>query len=244
MAMSSTELVPRGSSREEPTLGEVLQSKEKSARGKAEYASHSILRKLARGIEFAPRSIKERGKKSRPREISSRAPVPVGRERCLGIDNGAHQSRSLRKFDPRFEEHCGDLLEEHVERNYAFVRSIQNSEKKSLEEKVKKNPEDYDASHELKSMEQSEIRRNALLRRRNILSAYKKNEKEAVKRGKQPYFLKEKDVRNLEMRAKFEELKKTGGVKRYIQKRRKRLAGKDKKLLPNRRPLSNPGSGS
>ncbi|KAI0565480.1 ribosomal RNA processing protein [Gracilaria domingensis] len=208
-------------------------------------ASHFALKKFSRSRpELAPKSIGGRGKKSRPREISSRMPVPVGRERCLGIDKGTQESRTVRKFDPRFEEHCGDLLEHHVERNYAFVRSLRKSEKKTVQERLKKNPEDYEASHELKSMEQDEVRRNALLRRRDILDAYKKDEKEAVKRGKQPYFLKEKDVRNLEMKARFEELKKKGGIKKYIQKRRKRLASKDKKLLPKRRPFSNSGSDS
>lgn len=52
---------------------------------------------------------------------------------------------------------------------------------------------------------------------------------------KQPYFLKEKDLRRLEVKEKVKELKQTGGAKNYIEKRRRRLANKDRKLLPGQR---------
>lgn len=222
---------------EEETMGEMLR------KGNPEYEYKNTLLpsgrfgKFASGSERPPKSTSSRAKKSRPREISSRRPVPVGRERCLGIDSGAEQSRSLKKFDPRFEEHCGDLRGGHIERNYAFIQSLRASERKHLEDAVKANPTNEEAVERLRSMEQDEVRRRAVERRKDIMNNVRQQEKEAVKRGKQPYFLKEKDIRKLELKAKFEDLKKKGGVKKYIQKRRKRLTGKDKKLLPNRRPV-------
>ncbi|PXF49828.1 Ribosomal RNA processing protein 36-like [Gracilariopsis chorda] len=231
-------MVPNATSSgdEEETMGEILQ-KEKPSYEHGNALTHSgRYGRFTSGSERPPKSTSTRKKKSRPREISSRRPVPVGRERCLGIDSGVEHSRSVKKFDPRFEEHCGELREGHIERNYAFIQSLRASERKQLENAVKANPIDEEALGKLRSMEQDEVRRRAIERRRDIMKNFRKEEKEAVKRGKQPYFLKEKDIRKLEVKAKFDDLKKKGGIKKYIQKRRKRLTGKDRKLLPNRRP--------
>lgn len=217
--------------REEPTLEELLQKVSKGGwESKDSRATGTKDAYFPR--ERAPKTVRGRGKKSRPREISSRVRVPVGRERCLGIDGDAGQGRSVRRFDPRFEEHCGDLREEHVERNYEFVRAFRESERKQLKHAVTKNPADLHASVQLENMQQDDLRRKSILRRREILQNLRSEEKEAVKKGKKPFFWKEKDLRGLEVKAKYEELKKKGGVKKYIEKRRKRLASKDRKLLP------------
>jgi ribosomal RNA-processing protein 36 len=64
----------------------------------------------------------------------------------------------------------------------------------------------------------------------------KKEEKEKVKLGKKPFFVKEAAVRERELELKFADLKAAGGVQKFIEKRRKRHASKDRRLLPNRRP--------
>lgn len=184
---------------------------------------------------WAPKVVNKRTRKSRPREISSKYPVPLGRDRCLGIDNNSANGRSVKRFDPRFEDHCGDLREEHVERNYLFINGLREKRKRELQGALKKASSKEDAQYELDRMEQEDKRRDVLQRRKEILQKVRTEEKEAVKKGKNPYFLKEKDVRKLELKAKFEQLKKGGGIKKYIEKRRRKLAGKDKKLLPERR---------
>eukprot|EP00177_Eucheuma_denticulatum_P004700 GFKZ01008530.1.p1 GENE.GFKZ01008530.1~~GFKZ01008530.1.p1 ORF type:complete len:235 (-),score=53.05 GFKZ01008530.1:1993-2697(-) len=216
----------------EPTLGDRVRLVQK-----AELKRASIVSPNAYYLTRAPESVAKRTRKNGPREISSRRPVPVGRERCLGIDSGeSRNERSVKRgFDPRFEEHCGELREEHVERNYAFVVGLRERRKKMLEDRVRKKQGDEEVERELRAMDEEEHRRKGILRRRKILADLRQEEKEAVKRGKKPYFLKEKDIRKLEMKEKFKELKEVGGVKKYIEKRRRRLAGKDRKLLPSRR---------
>lgn len=216
---------------DEPTLGERV---EVAKREQDERAIGAFARPY--GTKRAPESVAKRTKKSRPREISSKRPVPVGRDRCLGIDDGQGRERSVRKaFDPRFEDHCGDLREDHVERNYAFVNGLREKRKSELEQTLRKDNSNEEAGRELRRMEEDNNRRKVVLRRRQILQKVRQEEKEAVKRGKKPYFLKEKDLRKLEVEAKFKELKQSGGVKKYIEKRRRRLASKDRKLLPGRR---------
>lgn len=216
---------------DEPTLGErmevVKRERVERAFGAPGRAFHTTR---------PPENVARRSKKSRPREISSKRPVPVGRERCLGIgDEGRKESSVKRAFDPRFEEQCGELREEHVERNYAFVEELREKRRKHLQESLRKNADDEEAVKELRKLEEEDNRRKVILRRRKILQEVRQKERESVKRGKKPFFLKNKELRKLEMEAKYKELKQSGSVKKYIEKRRRRLASKDRKLLPKRR---------
>lgn len=218
-------------SEDEPTLGERV---EVSRRERIEKATHAF--EGAYRTTRAPESVAKRSKRGRPREISSKRPVPVGRERCLGIDNGQGKERSVRKaFDPRFEDHCGDLREEHVERNYSFVNGLREKRRSVLFKEVKKNSANEEAAYELRRMDEEDNRRKVIERRKEILRKVRQEEKEAVKRGKKPFFMKTSALQKLEVEAKFRELKEKGGVKKYIEKRRRRLASKDRKLLPNSR---------
>jgi ribosomal RNA-processing protein 36 len=60
-------------------------------------------------------------------------------------------------------------------------------------------------------------------------------EKAAVKEGKKPYFLKKSAVRKAELVEKYKELKASGQLAKFLEKRRKRNASKDHKLLPSSR---------
>lgn len=53
--------------------------------------------------------------------------------------------------------------------------------------------------------------------------------------GKQPFYLKKSDKRKRELVAKYEELKATGQLDKYMEKRRRKNASKDHRYLPGRR---------
>lgn len=219
----------------EPTLGELLKTrrsegqkvKHRWVRGEPnDYTEHSASKKRNRPSR----------NKSAPRELPSNRPVPVGRDACLGNWGGTEnsQKRTVRRFDPRFEEHCGSLRDLHVERNYSFIRDEALARKERLESVVETNEDDRTvekAQHELTRISQNEIRRNRVLQKRHVLKGVIDQQKDAVRKGKQPFFLKKRELRRLELRAQFEELKQRGGVKKFIEKKRRKLAGKDKKLM-------------
>ena len=215
-----------------PTLGELVAMRSKNTQADDSETVFEPTRPT-----WEPKIVSKRSNKSAPREISSKRPVPVGRDRCLGIGERDTKQRSLRNFDPRFEDHCGELLEDHIERNYEFLTGLRESRRQRLLRDLKKGTDANDAEKELQRMEQEDRRREAAHRRRDVLKQVRSEEKEAVKQGKKPFFLKEKDIRNLELKAKFEDLRKNGTVQKYIEKRRKKLAGKDRKLLPQRRGM-------
>lgn len=179
-------------------------------------------------------SLKRRARKDAPREISSKRPVPFGRSRCLGIEEQGPVGVG-RSFDPRFEEHCGELHDEHVDRNYLFLDGMRDKERSELRKELQERPADSGLRSKLRKMEAEESRKRSEERRKMIRDELKSEEKEKVKQGKQPYFFKESDVRERELQAKFADLKARGGVQKYIEKRRKRHASKDRKhLLPRR----------
>ena len=53
--------------------------------------------------------------------------------------------------------------------------------------------------------------------------------------GKKPYFMKAKDENKQELLRKFEKLKQTGQLDKYLTKKRKRKAQKEHKHIPWKR---------
>jgi ribosomal RNA-processing protein 36 len=212
------------------TFGELLDA----SRAASDTAASAAMAPLVRYGGNATMSVAKRSRKDCPRELSFRRPVPVGRTRCLGISEGSREGH-VQPFDPRFESHCGSVNEEHVDRNFSFVDSIRDKERAEAKKLLEADPSNDVLRTNVRSMEADESRRRALTRRKTIRSELMAEEKEKVKLGKKPFFVKESAIRERELESKFVGLKAAGGVKKFIEKRRKRLASKDRKLLPHRR---------
>ena len=56
--------------------------------------------------------------------------------------------------------------------------------------------------------------------------------KEAIKKGKKPFFLKKRDLREAELKDRFESLSKRGKLNKYMEKKRKRNAHRDEVNMP------------
>ena len=72
-------------------------------------------------------------------------------------------------------------------------------------------------------------------REQEVLSAVRKEEVAAVKEGKGIYFQKKSVVREKLLKAKYEDLEKTGQLNKFMAKRRQKMANKQHKRLPGRR---------
>ena len=68
-------------------------------------------------------------------------------------------------------------------------------------------------------------------------------EREAVRSGKRPFYLKKSEQRRLELLAKYQELQAAGKLDAFLEKRRKRNAAKDHRYLPSSRRGSGGGGG-
>ena len=84
--------------------------------------------------------------------------------------------------------------------------------------------------------EMLERRRNSKFKEK--LSSIKSEERNKVKQGKKPYFLKKSAVKDIILEEKFAELKKEGKLNSFLAKKRKKNTSKDRRTLPYAREQS------
>ncbi len=170
-----------------------------------------------------------RSSKHAPTEISSKKAVSRKRE-VVPV--------AKREFrDPRFESLSGYLDESKVRAAYSFLDDYREDEMRELKAAIK-TTKDEDAKEKLKKALMSmESKKKAQIRKekeREILNKHRKQEKELVKLGKQPFYLKKAEQKKRLLLDQFGELK---GKKldRVIELRRKKQEGLEKKKMPFKR---------
>lgn len=171
----------------------------------------------------------KRENKNRPMEMSSKRPVPIIRQ--------THVPKKKVARDPRFDDLSGDFKEEYFERNYSFLQDVKAKEKEVIKKKLlkSKNEEKKEKlQYLLNRMNQQEKASQQKQRRKKIETTVKEKEKQLVKAGKNPYFLKKADRKKLELAEKYKELQKSGKVDQYLSRKRKKNAHKEKKKLPGK----------
>ena len=67
---------------------------------------------------------------------------------------------------------------------------------------------------------------------KRVKAAVKKEEVDAVKGGKRPFFAKAADLKERELMAQYEDLKKGNQVDKFLTKRRRKLSNKQHRALP------------
>ncbi|RAL40076.1 unnamed protein product [Cuscuta campestris] len=172
-----------------------------------------------------------RRNKNRPMEMSSKK--PVGRFREV-----VQVSKKVVR-DPRFETLCGNLDEEGFKKRYKFLyENDLPAEREDLKKQMTKT-NDPKVIDELSSriawinkQLKSASTRNT---EKEILSEHKKKQREAAKQGKQPFYLKKSEIRKLKVKEKYKELKESGKLESFIEKKRRKNSAKDHRYMPYRR---------
>lgn len=187
--------------------------------------SHTVYRKL--------NSDKKGGRANKNRPMEASAKKPVGRFREI------IQVPKKVVRDPRFETLCGRLDEEGFKKRYNFLYANNlPAERQELEKSLKKT-KDPNVVGDLKnriSLIDKQIK-SALPKRtdKHILVEHKKKEREAAKQGKQPFYLKNSEIRKQGLVEQYEKLKASGKLESFLKKKRKRNAAKDQRFMPYRR---------
>ncbi|CAM6086570.1 unnamed protein product [Calypogeia fissa] len=175
-----------------------------------------------------PKILAKRANKNRPMEVTSRKPVPRFREVIQA------PKRVIR--DPRFEAGCGQFEESKFKSAYSFLYNEQlPAERRELQKVLKKRKADDDAEAKLtwieKQLKEEEERRKQVTKTAQI----KAKQQQAFKQGKKPFYLKKSEIRKEELVEKFKELKSSGKLEKYMEKRRRKNASKDHRYVPYRR---------
>ncbi|KAH7318706.1 hypothetical protein B0I35DRAFT_432779 [Stachybotrys elegans] len=173
-----------------------------------------------------PPQISHRTSKHAPQEMSSKR--AVSRRREIIADTGPKHR------DPRFEP-LGDARVDaaRASRAYSFLDEYRDREMADLRAQIKKTKDaraKEDLKRQLMSMESKKKARQRKEDEDKLLAEHRKQEKELVAQGKKPFYLKKSEQKKRLLMDRFAGMSK-GQVDKAIAKKRKKVAGKEKKEL-------------
>lgn len=174
--------------------------------------------------------------KHRPVEMSSKRPVSVLRDSTLGLGDGSGIMRRKRTRDPRFDSVSGRYSEKAFKKRFSFIfdekiPEEQRDIKDSLS-KIKSSSRKEKLQRKLQKLNQQlkteEARRKQEARKQKVMDRHR----EAGRGKSNKFYLKKSEVKKQELLLQYEELKESGQLEKYMEKRRKKNAAKDHRYLP------------
>ncbi|KAG8228609.1 hypothetical protein J437_LFUL009314 [Ladona fulva] len=167
----------------------------------------------------------KRRNKNRPREMSSKVPIPIVPK----------QSVFKEKFrDPRFDSLCGKFNEKAFKSAYRFVNDIREKEKNQLKKMLHKETdpdEQENMKYLLKRMENQEREEKMKEEKELVLREERETRIKMLKQGKLPKFKSKAEQKLNILVDRYEKLKKSGKLQKHIEKQRIKNKRKDQKKL-------------
>ncbi|KAJ0117628.1 hypothetical protein J7T55_001826 [Diaporthe amygdali] len=189
--------------------------------------------------EQAPKREKppSRSSKHAPQEMTSKRPVSRKRE-IIPV-------KKVQYRDPRFDPLVtGQSVktkadEDHVRKAYAFLDEYREDELRKLKGAIKKAKtpaEKEQLQRAYMSMESRKKARDKRDKERALVEEHRRREKELVKEGikSKPFYLKKSEQKKQLLTDQFSALSEKQREK-AIEKKRKKIAGKEKKAMPMER---------
>ncbi|KAK4049573.1 rRNA biogenesis protein rrp36 [Microbotryomycetes sp. JL201] len=182
-------------------------------------------------------SDRHRSSKHAPMEMSSKKPVSRHRQIV--------ETKTIRARDPRFDSLSGGFKSDLFKSSYGFLADRQSQELDELRKTAnaaRKNrllPQEEKDKIEaaLVRVQSREATRKSKERDEEALKAWKKEEQQKRKEGKKEFYLKNADKKKLQLKAKYDDLSQDKKqLRKAIEKKRRKISQKDKKMMPNRRP--------
>lgn len=138
--------------------------------------------------------------------------------------------------DPRFDalRYQPDNLKDNSEKAYAFLNDYQKSEIKELKAAIKATKDEGEKEtlrRKMVSMENRLKSKAAKERENDVVRKHRREEREKVEQGKQPYYLKQKDIKQKALEEKFKNMKGKDREK-LMERRRKKEGQQEKKRMP------------
>ncbi|KAK0739664.1 hypothetical protein B0T21DRAFT_284761 [Apiosordaria backusii] len=177
-----------------------------------------------------------RTSKHAPVEISSKRQVSRRRDFLLDPTTAKPHHRDPRFFAPSTSTSSASSKIDEIKarKAYAFLDEYRESEMQELRVAIKKTKNQEEKEKLQKALLSMESKKKAQERKdkaQKVLDEHKRQEKELVRQGKNPFYLKRSEQKKRVLVEQFKGLRK-GQVDRAIERRRKKVAGKEKKLLP------------
>lgn len=170
-----------------------------------------------------------RSSKHAPAEMSSKKAVSRKRE---VVPTTKREYR-----DPRFEALSGPLDETKTRKNYSFLEGYREDEMKQLKDEIRKT-KDLAIKETLKrallSMESKKKTQDAKDKQQEIIRNHRTKEKELIKQGKKPFYLKKTEQKKLALIDKYSNMKGKQ-LDRAIERKRKKKTQQDRRHMPEAR---------
>ncbi|KAL9587726.1 MAG: hypothetical protein Q9212_000017 [Teloschistes hypoglaucus] len=174
-----------------------------------------------------------RSSKHAPAEMSSKKAVSRRREAVPTL------RRDIR--DPRFEPTSGFLDEARARKNYNFLHGYRDSEIAQLKAGIRQT-KDATAAEKLKraliGMESRKETQERKDQQQEVQRAHRAKEKELIKQGKRPFYLKRGEQKKLALVQRFQGMKEKQ-VEKVIERRRKKKTQKERRGMPQGRRAVN-----
>ncbi|PUU80574.1 hypothetical protein B9Z19DRAFT_974589 [Tuber borchii] len=187
--------------------------------------------KESQGIK--PRKTREelkRSSKHAPQEVSSKRAVTRRREAIAPIIPAAQAAR-----DPRFDTAVKGVYDEKAfKKNYSFLNDYREDEMKALKQEISKSKDERKKEQlkkELLSMESKRKAEKDKEQVENVVREHRKKERELIKQGKKPFYLKKAEQKKLLLVEKYSKLNEKQ-LEKVIEKKRKRKSQKERKSVP------------
>jgi ribosomal RNA-processing protein 36 len=140
--------------------------------------------------------------------------------------------------DPRFDPLTGPLVQTDVDKKYSFLDTYRSTEMSELRTTLK-NPkvpehEKEALKRQLLSMTSKQKAKEKEDAERKVLREHRKKEKDMIKQGKQPFYLKKSEQKKQALVERFDGMK-ARERDRVIERRRKKLTSRERKNMPDAR---------
>ena len=189
---------------------------------------------------------------------SKHAPAVQSSKRAVSRKRQVIDVKKPLSRDPRFDSVSGPKVDENtLKKRYAFLDDYKASEMAELRDAIKKTKNEGDKERlkkKLMSMESQQKTQQAKDKRQDILRGHKKQEKELIKQGKKPFFLKKCEYSMALVKSQsyswltpfLAEQKKLALVDRFqnmkskdrdraIERRRKKVTARERRNMPAER---------
>lgn len=188
-------------------------------------------------------SLKSNGKEApKPTRTSKHAPTiqsskhAVSRRRTVVELPAATKARDPR-FDPTVLSHSGARSNPKAANNaYSFLNDYRAAEIKEMKQQLAKTKNSVQKEDLKRKIRSATDRLRAIedrKREEEVVAEHKKREKELIREGKKskPYFLKKSDIKREVLKKKYEAMGSRERAK-ALERKRKKIAGKERKEMP------------
>ncbi|KAN0006801.1 hypothetical protein ACTFIU_004992 [Dictyostelium citrinum] len=166
--------------------------------------------------------------------VEMTAMKPVSRFRQVVVNKTKMNVR-----DPRFDSLSGGKYNEELYRKrYGFLDDVIKRDIERMESTWKQMEDCRERDQLFKKIQskKSQLKSQQLKdQKRETKNKLMANEIESVKKGKTPYHISNKAVKQFELQEKFKQLKATNKLDKFMETKRKKISSKEKTFLPKRR---------